>query len=424
MRFVLTVLVFCVGAVALAWYLSGLPGMVTLTLSGLTIETSTPIALVVLAVAILVLLLVLRLLRWVLGTGTRTGRWRRRRRREGGDEAVTGSLVALAAGDALQARRESDRARRLLGDTPQTLLLAAQSARLAGQEAAAAELYGKLAERPDAALLGLRGLLRQAIAREEWTKAAEIAGRAEAASPGSPWLREERMRLAARSGDWQQALSLAAPDSPRAAFAVAAADAATSTRDGLRLARSAWKGNRGFAPAAIAYARRLREAGKEHAALEVLRETWARAPQPDLAAMALASAASPADRLRRAARLVSGQAEHAESHLLLARLELEAGGAAAARRHLEAVRRSGLDQRRVWVLLADVEAQGGEAESARMAQRDALRRAAGAPPDPAWRCEACGTVVPEWRPTCPSCHRAGRIAWGVGPQPELLLAAP
>ena len=411
MRFILGVLVICVAAVALAWWLSGVPGTVLLTFGGYTIETSTAIALVALGVGLLVLLLVLRVVRWLLGMGARTGRWRRQRRRSGGDDAVTASLVALAAGDAERARYESERARTLLGDTPQTLLLAAQSARLNGQEAIAAEFYRRLSKRTDAALLGLRGLLRQAIASERFSEAAELAARAEAVSPGSPWLREERMLLAARQGDWRQALALAPPGGAHAAFAAAAADRARSPDEGMKLAREAWKSDRGFAPAATAYARRLFEADKTSRALDVLRETWARTPQPEVAALALATAKTPADRLQRAVRVLSGRPDHPESHLLLARLELEAGGVAAARRHLDAVRRAGIDQRRVWVLAADLEARAGGVTSP-LAQQDALRRAAEAAPDPTWRCEVCGTDFPEWRPQCPTCHTPGRVSWG------------
>jgi HemY protein len=152
-----------------------------------------------------------------------------------------------------------------------------------------------------------------------------------------------------------------------------------------------------------------------------LRAAWTRSPQPDLAALLLANASDPSERLRRATRLVSGQLDHPESHLLMARMQLEAGDLAAARRQLEAARKGGLDQRRVWVLQADLEGrQGGDSEQARLAQRDALRRAAEAAADPTWRCEACGTALPEWRPVCPSCHTAGRVHWGVQTRAELL----
>ena len=49
------------------------------------------------------------------------------RRQHDGDAALTRALVALSAGTAEAARLEVRKARKLLGDTPQTLLLAAEA---------------------------------------------------------------------------------------------------------------------------------------------------------------------------------------------------------------------------------------------------------------------------------------------------------
>ena len=88
-----------------------------------------------------------------------------------------------------------------------------------------------------------------------------------------------------------------------------------------------------------------------------------------------------------------------------------------AHRHVDAAREGGLDQRRTHLLLADI----AEAEGNEPAQRDALRSAAMASPDPAWRCEACGTALGGWHPACPACHTAGRVRWGVaGPMPGVV----
>ena len=422
MRWVVGLVLLGAGAVALAWWLAGLPGTVTVSLAGWTVETATPLAIVGVALLVLVLLLLLRLLGMVLGAPRRVGFWQARRRRDAGDAASTRALVAIAAGDAPAARREAGRARRLLGDRAQPLMLAAEAERLAGDDKAAAALFGKLAERPDGALLGLRGLYRQAASREDWTEAARLADRAEAAHPGGTWLREERERLAVRGGDWRKALALAGPDAPRAAYATAQADAEPDPDQAAKLAKQAFRDHPGFAPAALAYARRLRAAGREDRAFEVLGRAWTAAPQPDLADFALAPLGDPTQRIRMASRLVSGRADDPESALVLARVYLEAGDAAEARRHLDAARRTGMDERRVWVLLADLEAaERGDTEAGRLAQRDALRRAATAPADSAWRCEACGAALPAWQPVCPACHTAGRVAWSAGPRAALAL---
>lgn len=409
--------------VGVSWWVSGLSGQVSATVSGLSFEAPAPVAIGMLAGIVLGAHLLLRLLAGLARLPGRLGGWKARRRRVTGDDAVTHSLVALAAGEAEQARRETERARRLLGDTPQTLLLAAEAHRLANDDAAAERIYQSMADRPDAAFLGLRGLFRQALAREDWDSAAELAGRAEDVHPGGPWLRDERTQLAVRTGDWEQALALAGPDAPVADFATAAAEAEGDKARALRLARQAWKTDPGLTPAALVYAGMLRDAGKESRALDVVQQAWARFPHPELATFALAPLTDPMQRVKRATRLTGRAPADGESHFLLAQENLAAGLTGVARRHAESARRAGLTEKRLWLLLADIEvAERGETEAGRLAQRDALRQAASAGPDSCWRCEACGVVQPNWEPACPACFAAGRVRWG-GPRRAALPGA-
>ena len=413
-----------VGAIALAiaWWIAGLPGHVEVAIGGYSIATSAPVAVLGLILLIIVLTLLVQLIIALIRVPLELARRSHRIRRASGDKAVTRLLVAIAAGDKGDARREATRARRLLGDTPQTLLLAAEAERLAGDEFGAADLYRRLASRDDAVFLGLRGLFRQAMAREDWAEAAALAQQAEEVHPGASWLREERLQLAVRTGRWSTALLLAGPDAPTVAFETAAAEAEANPAEATRLAKRAFKDNPGFVPAALVYARRLRADGRENRAQDVIRTAWKANPHPELADFALAMTPDRLARVKEAGRLVAANPNHVESHLLLARLNLDAGLTGEARRHAEAALNAGLDQRRLWILFADLEAEDrGNTEAGRAAQRDALRRAASADPDPAWRCEACGTVQTAWHPACPVCHTAGRIVWG---PPRLALSAP
>ena len=418
MPFVLWLLAVAAIVVGLAWWLSGLPGLVAISVAGLTIEAHTGVALVASIVLLGVVLAVLRVILAVLAWPLTWRRWRRERRRQRGDAAVSAALVALAAADPIAARREARRARDLLGDTAQTMLLDAEAARLAGRDGDAEAIYRTMAERADAAFLGLRGLFRGAIAREDWGAAADFARRAETAHPGAAWLREDRTMLAVRTGDWSQALALAGPGDQRIAYATAAVAATADPERALTLAKRAWKQDRSFVPAALAYAERLRKAGKESRAQSVLAETWTQSPHPALGACALA-AITPAlgseglAQVSAAPRLVAGAPAHAESHLLLARVTLAAGLTGEARRHAEAARQAGMNQKRLWLLIADLEArEHGDSAAGQTAQRDALLHAAAADPDPAWRCEACGAAQETWQPACPACHMPGRLRWG------------
>jgi HemY protein len=336
-------------------------------------------------------------------------------------------LLALAAGETGDARREASRARRMLGDTPQTLLLAAEAGRIAGRDDEASASFRALAARDDAAFLGLRGLLRQAVERGDWTEAAALARQAEAAQPGAAWLRRERARLAVRAGNWSDALALADADTPKAALATAAAEVEADPARALRLAKQAWQDDPSLAPAALAYATRLRADGRDSRAQAAIRHSWSIAPHPDLATFAMAPADDGLSSMQAAQRLTEANPEHVESRLLLSRTALAAGLTGEARRHAEAARLAGVNQRRLWLLLAEIEeAEGGDTEAGRLAQRDALRHAATADPDPQWRCNACHTAHASWHPTCPDCFTVGSLRWSTQPTapPIVQQAAP
>ena len=408
MRRVVTFLVAAAVLIGIAWWLAGLPGSVGGTVGDLTITLPTPWALVGLVVLFAVAYLLVRLVAMVVRLPSRSRRMAGERARRGGDQAVTRTLLALASGDSAAAMKEAGRSRALLGDTPQTLLLAAYAGRQAGQVAEADAAFTLLAGRKDAAFLGLRGLLQSAVARGDEPAARALSQRAEEVNPGAPWLRAERARLASRDGDWKQALELSGPGDPLAALGTAASDAATDTGEARRLAKQAWQADPGFTPAALAYARRLREAGREKRAQEVLRGSWAKAPHPALAEAALEGSTDPTVRAWRFGALASAAPNHPESYFLRAQLELEKGNLPQARREADAAQSLGLDQRRVWRLMATIADREGDTEAA----ASAARRAADADPDPHWRCGRCGTIHDAWRPKCEACGAIGEITWG------------
>ena len=322
--------------------------------------------------------------------------------------------MALAANDAGAARREGDRSRRLLGDTPLTLLLAAQAGRQAGREEDAAEIFRQLAARTDGKLLGIRGLMRQAVARQDWTEAAKLAEQAEAAHPGAAWLTEERRRMALQTGQYREALRLLGPGrrgsadpNGRAALAIAAADEEPDASASLRLAKQAFEADPSLGPAAIAYATRLRIAGKERSALDVLRRCWSLLPQPVVADAYMAGISDPIARHSAAGGLVASNPGHPDSALLLAKTAMEAGLTAEARRHLETARNAGLSDRRLYLMQADLSELDGDAN----ASQEALRRIPAATPGPAWRCLHCGTIHQEWHAVCEACGVPGQIKW-------------
>jgi len=410
-------------ALGLAWYLAGISGQVSADIGPYTFEAATPVVLLGLLLLFVVLYLAVRLLGLLIRLPSAVRQRRDIRNRILGDEAVTRTLIALASNAKADARREASRARRFLGDTPQTLLLAAEAGRLSGREDEAEAAFRALSERGDGAFLGFRGLLTQAVAREDWAEAAALARRAEAANPGAAWLRQERGQLAIRAGNWGEAASLADSESARAALGTAAADAEPDPRKARGLAQQAWKQDPSLSRAALAYAERLRAANRERKATAVIIGSWKLAPHPELASFFLRLVSDPIGRVQAAQRLANANPDHPESHLLMARVSLDAGLTGEARHHLDAAQKAGLNERRMWLLIADMEEQErGETEEGRAAQRHALRMAAAADPDPAWRCLSCHGVAEDWAPACPHCTVAGGLRWGRPFAPAILMA--
>jgi HemY protein len=398
-----------------AWLLAGIPGHVVASIGAYTIDTSAPVAILMLTALVVMILIVLRILSGLLAI-PRTGTgWHRRHRLALGERAVTRVLVALAAGEQGSARKEARRARYLLGDSPQTLLLVAEAGRLAGREDEAEEAFRALTRQKDASFLGLRGLLRQAVDRRDWPEALVIANQAEAAHPGTTWLRRQRAELALQTENWGEALELIGPDPRRTTYYVAAANAESDLHRALSYAKQAWKQDPGFPPAALAYAARLRAAGQEKRAQACIADAWKRAPHPELATFALALEPDKLARAQAAKRLVAGNPTHPESRLLLARVALDAGLTGEARHQVEIAESEGSNQRRLCLLRAEIEEQEhGDTEVGRQAQRDALRRAANAEPDPHWQCTNCHTDHAAWHPKCNVCGRIGTVQWQTG----------
>ena len=403
----LSLVIVAVLVIAGAWWLSALPGDLSVTLGDTTIQASTPIALTLLALLFFAIYVVVRLLAGLISLPRRNRRWRAENHRRQGDRSVTRTLVALAANDAGAARREAERSRRLLGDTPLTMLLAAQAARQAGREVEAEGAFQALAQSREGRLLGLRGLMRQAIDKQDWQAATTIAAQAEAAHPGAAWLRDERRTLALRTGNWREAMRLAAPNQ-RAALTLAAAEEEPDPNASMRLAKQAFEADPGLPAAAVTYAKRLRATGRERLAQEALRRAWSLNPQPDIAEEFVRPLPDKLARAQDMAVLVRSNPDHAESTLAVGRAALEAGLTGEARRQIEAARARGLNEKRLWTLLADVAAMDGKPEE----EQDALRHVPNADPDPVWRCTNCGTQHTAWHPICHACEATGMIGWG------------
>jgi HemY protein len=360
----------------------------------------------------------------------RTRRRRRERARRLGDAALTRGLVALAAGNPAEAQLQAQRAERLLEHSPVPLLLAAEAAERRGDRAAARGYFAALSERPDAAFIGLRGLLGQTLREGETGSALRLAERAQRLRPDVPWVAETLLTLQARAGQWDAARDTLAAIRRRGVIPRERArhhsgvvlhelSRAAEQRGDLRRAAAlaARAQARGPDLAAIAghHASLLTRLGRSRAAVKAIERAWQSAPHPDLA-RAYLEIDAPADPLERAAslqRLVSHNPDAAESHLALAEAALAAQLTGEARRHLSTAAANASPagpSRRLCLLMARLE--DGEADSAGRA-REWLDRALGAPPDPCYVCAVCAAESGEWRPLCPRCGGFDTLSWRV-----------
>ena len=143
--------------IAAVW-LADNPGSVTVYWRDYRADTSVALLLVAVALIAVAAAAAYRLWRFIRRAPASLSRAGRERRRRRGYLALTQGLVAVAAGDAEEARHQVKRADGLLDDPPLTLLLSAQAAQLAGDEGAGGNYFAAMLERPETEFLGLRGL--------------------------------------------------------------------------------------------------------------------------------------------------------------------------------------------------------------------------------------------------------------------------
>ena len=365
--------------VLIAVWLAEQPGSVSVEWRGYLLETSVGILVVIVLLTAAILVLLRRVWRGVNATPHLIGRFRRGRRRARGHTALVRSLSAIASGEGAVALRHAGDAEEA-GDPALAHLAAAEAAELAGDSARAEIEYKRLRERPDTALIGLRGLIGLAEGRNATDDAIELARRARKLAPKSPWAARRLFELEARAGAFAEAERTLGEATKLGVFSAADADrllaqlllmratsaeAAGRDAEALADAERAHELDPKLTPAAILAAQLLSRAGRAPAAERLLARGWAAGADPALAHawMGLAPAADPAARLKQAERLHALDKGSAEGHLAVAEAELAAGRWAEARSHLSGLQ--GLATRRYCRLMAYLESASGNADAAR-----------------------------------------------------------
>ncbi len=351
---------------------------------------------------------------------------RQLRKRERGYKALTQGMVAVAAGDANEARSQALRADKLLGAPPLTMLLSAQAAQLNGDEAAAKRYFNAMLKRPETAFLGLRGLLMQAERDGDTVAALSYADRAKTLRPRTPWVLSKMFELQTKQGQWQSALitldeaikakEVKNPYGIRQRPTVLLgcsieAEKAGNRAAALSFATKAQKEQPKNLPAIVRRVQLLNEEGKARELQKLIKAAWPHAPHPALAKI-YATCGDQADvlmRVKRFEELRELNPDHPESRIALVQALIDANIWGAARKHLKAL---GLEKpsSRICRLMAELE----EGENKDMESvHHWLVRASTAEPDPSWTCTECGASNVVWTPLCGHCGALGSLEWGV-----------
>lgn len=422
-------LIVAVLAGCAAW-LADQPGTVVMEWGRYEIETRFGVLAIITGVLIVLSALLYR--GWLFlrrAPGAIRAVWRNRRQ-DRGYRALTRGMVAVAAGDGNEARRQARKAENLLKEPPLTMLLSAQAAQLDGDERAAERFFRAMTENPEMAFLGLRGLLNQATRRGDTDKALAITRRAHRLNPDSDWVSDSLFDLQIRAGQW-----LDAHVTVKEAVRNKHVDAATgkrrqailtyqmsleAARDGdrdraLAYARDALKLAPGFVPAAIGVATTLIGAGKPRKAVSLIEQAWARGPHPDMVPLYLLArgATEGLERVKAAEKLHRANADHMESDMAVAGEALAAHLWGKARDHLDrAASHTPAPPARVCRMMAELEeSENRDADKA----RQWLVRATMADPDPAWVCRTCGHAVHDWSASCGNCRTFDGYRWTTPP---------
>lgn len=421
-RLVLYIVLSLIIAAAAAWAI-GLPGAVTLEVAGYRMQPGLGAVVVALTLLVFAAIAIWAILRRILAIPRLLRRRSALTRKQLGIDALSGSFVALQAGDAARARILAQEAQARLPDNVAAHLLEAKADLALGDLTAAREHYRALISNPETALAALSGLYEQARAQGRPEAALTFARKARGLAPALTWAKAALFDDMVARRAWDEALVAAeAEPAPSRAekqakrrrqavlhTAIAAEAEPNDPASALEHARDALKLKPDFVPAALISARVHINRGEGRKAQSLLRRIWRDTGHPHAATLYAhaQSGASAVERLKKIRDLIPGTPETIEAAEVLARAAADAFEWALARSALEPFLATAPRQG-VCVLMAEIE-EGQNADQGKM--REWLSRAVRAPRDPAWTAD--GLALEDWLPVSPVSGKFDVFVWQV-----------
>ena len=204
----LSLFVLIILAAGMASWLMAQPGSLSIEWLGWQMEMRSSLAVTLVIVFALLLVFFDRLQRALRSMPIWLGgRWRERRD-TAGYRALTLGLVAVSAGEPIEARKQAARARRLLNAPQLTALLSAQAAHLAGDHAVARRYFSALTTDEGTAFLGQIGLMRLALDAKDSQAALTAGSKALELQPQSALAAAQLLQLHADQQNWPAALKV------------------------------------------------------------------------------------------------------------------------------------------------------------------------------------------------------------------------
>ena len=345
-------------------------------------------------------------------------------KRSRGYKALTLGMVAVAAGDPEEARKQSKKADVLLNEPPLTMLLQAQAAQLNGDEDAARKYFILMLENKETAFLGLRGLTNQAIKKGNREEALKLAYKAKKLRPDSKWVFDQLHLLEANEGHYSHALEalqeaqsrklLPKEESKHKQAVVLTQIALEKEKEGdlefaLNRARSAVNRDPDLVPAQEALARLYVATKRHRKAATAIEKAWKVRPHPDLVPIYFEAkkVTEPMERYKAGEKLFSINEKDPVSLIAKAEAALAADLWGEALHCLD----EALAQKpseKAYRLLADVERAKGGSSQAITAY---LEKAASIPEESIWICQNCSAPHEDWQMLCSACGAVDSLKW-------------